>query len=62
MTPLMAWDAYQWWGMFLCRSRDNGSGTLWRLQVPHDTDSLSSGGQRNRRKHPTNLFNPDALD
>jgi len=29
--------------------------------VNHDPDSLSSGGQTNRRKQPTNLFNPDIL-
>ena len=27
----------------------------------HDPDSLSSAGQTTRRKHPTNLFNPDIL-
>jgi hypothetical protein len=32
-----------------------------RLYVNHDPDSLSSGGQTNRRKQPTNLFNPDIL-
>jgi hypothetical protein len=33
----------------------------WRLHGNHDRDSLSSGGQKNGWKHPTNPFNPDIL-